>query len=228
MEYLQNGYTLDIPSGCFPLSTDSILLANFVRLPKNAQVIDLASGCGTLGLLLCAKYADCTVTGIEIDKRAHEAAMANIGRNDLQQRLFSICADLRNIPADSVHCCISNPPYFSGGPASGKNPTARRQDHCSTEELFSAAGRCLRYGGDFYLVHKPDQLAALIICGAKHHLEAKQLRLIRHRADRPVNLILLQFRKGGKPGLIWDEKVLRDPDNMPSDYYKSLYHIKEV
>lgn len=34
MEFLSNGYTLEIPAGCFPLSTDSILLAQFVHLPK--------------------------------------------------------------------------------------------------------------------------------------------------------------------------------------------------
>ena len=37
MEYLPNGLTLDIPEGCFPLSTDSIALAEFVKLPKNKE-----------------------------------------------------------------------------------------------------------------------------------------------------------------------------------------------
>ena len=31
METLPNGLTLRIPTGCFPLSTDSILLANFTK-----------------------------------------------------------------------------------------------------------------------------------------------------------------------------------------------------
>ena len=55
METLLNGFTLDIPQGCFPLSTDSMVLSWFARLPKNARVLDLGSGCGTLGLLLCAR-----------------------------------------------------------------------------------------------------------------------------------------------------------------------------
>ena len=52
MEYLPNGYSLELVSGAFPLSTDSMVLSHFVRLPKNARVLDLGSGCGTLGLLL--------------------------------------------------------------------------------------------------------------------------------------------------------------------------------
>ena len=67
MEYLHNGFTLSLCEGAFPLSTDSIVLSGFVRLPRNAKVLDLGSGCGTLGLLLCAKDDTCQVTGLEID-----------------------------------------------------------------------------------------------------------------------------------------------------------------
>ena len=89
MEQLPNGYTLELAAGCFPLSTDSMLLAHFARLPRNAQVLDLGSGCGTLGLLLCAKDESCTVTGLEISEKAHEAALENISRNGLSFRLKS-------------------------------------------------------------------------------------------------------------------------------------------
>ena len=165
MEYLQNGFQLNIAPGTFPLSTDSILLSDFVKLPRQAKVLDLGAGCGTLGHLLCVKADDCAVTGIEIDEIAHEAALENIDRNALQDRLFSICADLRNISghfsAGSFHCCVSNPPYYTGGPASKATPQARRDDNCNIQELFTAAAWATRYGGDFYLVHKPERLAEI-------------------------------------------------------------------
>ena len=230
MEYLHNGYTLEICEGAFPLSTDSIALADFVKLPRNAAVLDLGSGCGTLGMLLCACHPDCHVTGIELDQAAHEAALRNVSRNALSHRLTSICGDLRqldrHIVPGSVHCCVSNPPYFSGGPASKTVPTARRNDLCSTEDLFEAAGQALRYGGDFFLVHRPEMLAQLCACGSKYQLEAKRLRLIRHKENGPVALILLQCRKGGKPGLIWEECALHDSLGNPTPYYKQLYHLE--
>ena len=74
MEYLHNGYTLEISPGSFPLSTDTMALAGFVKLPRKARVLDLGSGCGSIGLLLCADWADCAVTGIEVDENAHAAA----------------------------------------------------------------------------------------------------------------------------------------------------------
>ena len=229
MEYLPNDFTLELPQGAFPLSTDSMALAHFAALPRNAKVLDLGSGAGTLGLLLCAKDANCQVTGLEITSTAHEAALSNIARNDLAARLTSICSDVRRVPSEfapgSFHCCVSNPPYFSGGPASQTAPLARRDDCCTPEDLMRSAAWALRYGGDFYLVHKPEKLAQLIACAAPHKLEAKRLSLIRHKEGGPITLILLQFRKGGKPGLIMEEHCLFDTSGNPTDYYREVYHI---
>ena len=83
MEFLPNGFTLEVPAGAFPLSTDSMVLSHFVRLRTNARVLDLGSGCGTLGMLLCAQNEGCTITGLEIDETAHLAALENIRRNAL-------------------------------------------------------------------------------------------------------------------------------------------------
>lgn len=229
MEQLPKGYTLHLPEGAFPLSTDSMLLAHAVRLPRGARVLDLGSGCGTLGLLLCAKDESCTVTGLEISEAAHAGALENIRRNCLDSRLSSICRDLRSLPAEFAnrfHCCVSNPPYFSGGPASAATPIARRDDCCSPGDLFRSASGALRYGGDFFLVHKPERLAQLIGCGAANQLEAKNLTLVRHKEGGPITLILLQFRKGGKPGLQIQEHCLFDSRGVPTSYYREVYHMQ--
>ena len=230
MEQLVNGMTLKIPKTAFPLSTDSMVLADFTKLPLYANVLDLGSGCGTLGVLLCAKDPGCTITGVELDSSAHEAALDNIQRNHLQHRLHSVCADLRCVnqlfPAGSFRCCISNPPYFSGGPAA-RLPLARRDDCCNTEELFRAAAWALQYGGDFFIVHKPQQLGRLCGCGVQAGLEPKRLRLVRHREGDPISLILLQCRKGGKPGLQMEELCLHHATGHQTADYRRIYHIQE-
>ena len=230
MELLPNGYTLELPEGCFPLSTDSMVLGHFARLPRNARILDLGAGCGTLGLLLCAKDPNCHVTGLELTENAHRASWENIRRNGLEGRMESICTDLRQIPnmvsPGSFDICISNPPYFSGGPASKENTTARREDTCTLADLMRSAGWALKFGGDFFLVHKPERLAEAIAKAAENGMEAKRLCLVRHKENGPVNLILLQFRKGAKPGLIWEEQTLFDKNNDPTPFYKEVYHIK--
>ena len=228
MEQFVNGLKLALPKGVFPLSTDSMVLGDFVKLRANAKVLDLGSGGGTLGILLCGKDSRCTVTGVELDEKAHLAALENIRRNGLEHRLHSICADLRTVnrlfEAGSFQYCVSNPPYFTGGPAS-RTPLARRDDCCSPEELCRSAAQALQFGGDFYLVHKPEKLAQLIACGAAAGMEAKNLVLIRHKEGGPITLILLQLRKGGKPGLQIHEQCLFDSHGDPTAYYREVYHI---
>ncbi len=229
MEQLPNGYLLKISPGAFPLSTDSMVLGHFVRLPRSARVLDLGSGCGTLGLILCASDPGCFVTGAELSEEAHRAAEENIRRNGLEGRMNSICADLRDlsphIQPGSMDAVVSNPPYFSGGPEALRTPSARKEQFCTPSDLFSAAARALKYGGDFFLVHRPERLAELIARGCEAGLEAKRLRVLRHREDSAPTLILLSFRKGGKPGLIWEEESLFHADGSPTPFYRAVYHL---
>lgn len=229
MEQLYNGFTLDIPAGCFPLSTDSVALAGFVRLPPQAAVLDLGSGCAALGVMLCAADPGCTVTGVELDETAHAAALENIKRNRLSDRLFSICGDIRCIPDQiapgSFRCCVSNPPYFSGGPASRSHQAARREDTCDLDSLIRAVAWALQYGGDFYMVHRPERLAEIFAKTSAQRLEPKRLCLVRHKENGPVSLVLVHCRKGGKPGLQWEEWALFDPQGNPTPQYQTLYHL---
>lgn len=231
MEELINGFTLQLCPGAFPLSTDSMALGNFVRLPKNAKVLDLGAGCGTLGLLLCARDKGCCVTGIELDENAHRMALENARRNQVQQRLSSICADLTQlssyITSGSFDCCVSNPPYFASGFLSKDLPLARHEAACDLQALFSGAAWALKYGGDFFLVHKPERLSELFVTATQHKLEPKRLQLLRHRVGGAVTLVLVQFRKGAKPGLIWEEAALYDEHSTPTPYFKEIYHLQE-
>ena len=229
MEYLPGGFTLELKEGCFPLSTDSVVLSHFAHLPRNARVLDLGAGCGTLGLLLCAKDPTCHITGIELDEAAHLGALENICSNQLTDRMDSICADLRTVPQNfrpgSFSVCVSNPPYFSGGPASESLPIARQEAFCTLEDLFRSAAWALKYGGDFFLVHKPERLAEVCATATRFQMEVKRLCLVRHKANDPVNLILVQCRKGAKPGLIWEELVLYEADGTPTARCREIYDL---
>lgn len=230
MEYLPNGIQLEIPPGCFPLTTDSVLLAHFANSTHAQTVLDLGSGCGTLGLMLCAANPCCHVTGVELAEAAHLGAEENIRRNGLNGRMASIRADLRQVSSlfspGSFSCCISNPPYFSGGPASHAGP-ARREDACTLEDLLQAAAWAVKFGGDVFLVHRPERLGEILALGSRFRLEGKRLALVRHAEGQPISLLLFQLRKGGKPGLKLEDWVLHDAQGRATALYHEIYHIRE-
>ena len=230
MDLLWGGLTF-APGRGFPLSTDSMVLADFVRLPRAARVVDLGSGGGLLGRLLCGKAPDCTVTGVELQAEAHQAALDNIARNRLD-RLSSILGDLRQVrtllPGGVFSSVVSNPPYFSGGlPSAGvAGPQARQERTCTLSDVYEAAAWLLRFGGDCFLVHRPERLADLMALGRQWRLEPKRMQLVRHKPDAPASLVLLQCRRGAKPGLcLLPDLILFHADGSPTSRYREIYHI---
>ena len=229
---LWGGLTMDA-AGSFPLSTDSILLADFAAPGSKDRVIDLGSGCGTLGLLLCGKTDGCSIEGLELQPEAHMSALENIRRNGLEGRLSSRLGDIRQYkalyPAGSFSYAISNPPYFpagSGARAKGSGALARGEAACSLEDIFAAAAWLLRWGGRFCLVHRPERLADLMVLGRAHRLEVKRLRFVRHSPDRRVSLVLAECRLGAKPGLeLLPELVLWDEKGAPTGEQARIYHL---
>ncbi len=230
-EVLFGRYAFD-PGPGFPLSTDTMVLADFVRARRGARIADLGSASGALGLLLCARL-DCTVTGWEIQPEAHAAALENIARNRLQGRMTSHCGDLRQIRRQAApgqfDCAVSNPPYFAGGllPQDSIMAQARQEVCCKLSDLFAAAGWLLRFGGDFFLIHKPERLTDLLTAARETGLEPKVLQPVRQRASLPVSSVLLQCRKGGKPGLAWrSDLILQNADGTPTRRYREIYHME--
>lgn len=231
IETLWNGVTLLQPSDQFRLGTDSVVLGAFARFPKGAAVADLGCGGGAVALMLLANDPTLHVTGIELQPQAAELARENARRSGLH--FTALEGDLRQIeallPAGSMDCAISNPPYFpvGSGQTAAASPLAqaRSEETCSLPQLVHAAAWLLRYGGRFCLVHRPERLADLIWELRNQKLEPKRIRFVRHRQDSPVNLVLLEARKGGKSGLQYEpDLILFDAGGQETEEYRRIYH----
>lgn len=229
-ETLPNG--LRLTPGGFPLGTDTMALAGFVRLRPRAAVCDLGCGGGALSLLLCSTNPTCRVTGIELAESACAAANKNFSQPALNNRCTLVPGDLRDIrtllPAGTFSDAVSNPPYFSAAAPRSPNPAraaSRSETACSLDELCAAAFWVLRNGGRFSLVYRADRLCDVICALRFHKLEPKRLRLIRHCPGSPVKLILLETRKNGSPGLtVEPELLLYQSDGSPTPDCRQIYH----
>ena len=218
----------------FPLGTDSVLLADFVRLPPAASVADLGAGVGTLGLLLCARHPDCRVDGVELQSPAVMAAQDAIRENGMEGRVSVVQGDLRQIadfsPAGRYDAVVANPPYFPAGngaaAASESLALARTELGCTLADVCRAAAWLLHWGGRCFLVHRPERLCDLVTELRGNRLEPKRLRLVRHRSDAPPCLVLLESRLGGNSGLtIGPDLLLRDADGQESEEYRRIYGL---
>lgn len=236
IEQLWGGLCMRWSEAQFRLSTDSMLLADFCRLAPQSAVCDLGCGCGSLSLLLCGKYPLLRVTGVELQPQAAALAEENAAQDGLDGRFSVIRGDLREhrtlLAHGSFDAVVSNPPYYPVGSgkctASPALAAARTELTCSLGELCTCAAWLLRSGGRFFLVHKPERLADLMVSLRENRLEPKRLRLVRHRAGGPVSLVLLEARLDGKPGLVFEpDLALFDENGAESEDHKRIYHHQE-
>lgn len=226
------GYRLVWDDALFPPGTDTFLLSSLPRLKPGLRVCDLGSGTGLLGLLLLQRQGDLAVTGVELQPEAAALMERAAAENGLADRLAVRRGDLRDIrsllPAGSFDLVVCNPPYYPAG-AGRLSPSpalqaARAETACTLEDVCGAAAWLLRWGGALCLVHKPERLADLLCALRSAALEPKRLRPVVRRAGEAPSLVLLESRRGGKPGLTWEPPlVLETAEGRPTRELDEIY-----
>jgi tRNA1(Val) A37 N6-methylase TrmN6 len=102
--------------------------------------------------------------------------------------------------------------------------TARSEVTCTLEELCASAAYLLRWGGSFCLVHKPERLTDVLCALRNAAMEPKRLRFVSTTPTRTPSLILVEGRRGGKPGLTVEPPLmLQNPDGTPTDEVDAIY-----
>ena len=195
--------------GYFTFGMDAVLLSSFALVHKNETHMDLCCGNGVIPILLAAKNKGTSYAGAEINEKLANMAARSVMLNCLEDKVRIYNADIRAMDSlglrDNFDVVTANPPYMA--PDTGaKNENyalaiARHEILCNLDDVASAAAKLLRYGGRFYMVHRPGRLADIIAALRKHSLEPKILRLVQPKAEAPPNTLLIMASKSGKPHL---------------------------
>ena len=218
----------------FPVTTDSVLLADFVRVKPGMRVLELGCGAGIISLLLLVREPGVRLEAVEIDSRAAACARDNFAANGLEAGV--VCGDLRDAsclpPANSCSLVVCNPPYFaanSGKQASdARRAIARSEGGCTFAEVCAAAARSLKQGGRFAFVHRAERLAEIFAVLAGKRLEPKRLRLVQHSAGSAPGLVLCEAVRFGAPGLTVEPALLlHTPDGADSAEARRIYHLED-
>ncbi|MFN3523316.1 MAG: class I SAM-dependent methyltransferase [Phenylobacterium sp.] len=119
------------------------------RLPRLAgRGADLGAGLGVLAHAILASEQVTSLTLVELDRRAVEAARRNVD----DPRAAVLWADVRNLRLQDLDFVVMNPPFHDGG----------REDRALGQAFIAAAAAALRKGGVCWLVanrHLPYEAA---------------------------------------------------------------------
>jgi tRNA1Val (adenine37-N6)-methyltransferase len=193
------------PRKGYRYSIDSFLLASFVVLKKHEKVIDLGSGVGVIGLLLCARYNDCSVWGVEIQESLFRFAQANSRENALDDRVRNVLGDFRRIgdlpkgvPFDAA---VSNPPYRPVGTGrqnrDEQRTVARHETTAGLADVVRAAGSVLKPTGRLFLIYPAWRTADIMTFLRSDGFEPKRARFVHAREGEGAQMVMVEARRGG-------------------------------
>jgi len=194
----------------YRFSLDSLILSAFTPLGQGARVLDLGTGCGILALLLAGKFPSATVFALEWEPTLADLASRNVRLNGLQDRVFIIRGDLKQLPsffqAGTLDAVVMNPPYRPLN--SGRiNPhpqkaVARHEIQATLEQCFQATAHGLKEGGKLFMIYPVRRLVGLLVYSRRFHLEPKRMRLAHSFQGKPAQWVLLEATFRGREELM--------------------------
>lgn len=205
----------------FCFGVDSVLLSDFAKgIKKNSTVVDIGTGTGIIGLLLCKKTMLKKIYGVEIQKEVSEMAKRSVELNGLQDKFEIINCDINDIfehlNSNTIDCIVTNPPYKKVNTGvkneDEKQMISRHEVKCTLEDVIEKSSKLLKDRGEFYMVHRAERLVDIMCDLRKYHLEPKKIRFVHPKPNEKPNLILVkavkyanEFLKIDKPLVIHDE-----------------------
>ena len=205
---------------CFGI--DSILLSNYAKeIKKGSKVIDLGTGTGIIGIMLCAKTEISKMLGVEIQKEVYEMAKRSIKLNHLEEKFEIINENIIELPnkleMGTFDAVVTNPPYKKIGTGltneNEKKLISRHEITANLEDFIKISNKLLKDKGSLYMVHRPDRLADIIEYLRKYKLEPKKIRFVYPSLGKEANLVLIKatknaksFLKIEKPLYVYNEK----------------------
>lgn len=211
----------------FSFSLDSVLLPRFVTINKDVKnILDIGTGNAPIPLILSTR-TKANIFGIEIQKDIYNLALETIELNNLNSQIIIINDDVKNIDqhfkSGFFDVIVSNPPYFKLGEGTRKNDNihkaiARHELKLNSEDIIKVASVYLKNNGVLAMVHRSDRLIELIELFRKYKIEPKKIQLIYPKEKTDANIVLIEGRKGGKPGLkVLSPIIAHNSDGSYSD-----------
>lgn len=204
---LSGQYRIIQDTDYYRFTSDSVLLARFLKAKKGERVADFCAGSGIVGLHFYAEN-----TGIEsvtlFELQAELAAMSQktVLLNGLQEVFTVENTALQDIPpryTEQFSLILCNPPYERGGfeKADRKKALCQKEISLTLGELCAAASRCLKFGGRFALIQRADRLSETMCALTERGLEPKKLQLVAGKSGAKPYAALVAAVKGGKRGI---------------------------
>ena len=200
--------------------------------------MDLGTGTGIIGLLLCKKTELKEIVGVEIQKEVAEMANRSIKLNKLEDKFKILNTDINKIFEDKLleknkfDVVVMNPPYKEKG--TGKinevdsKIISRHEVKATLSDFIKVASNLLKDKGEIYIVHKPERMPDIIQKMRENKIEPKEIKTVYSNKKTEASLILIKGIKGANKFFkILEPLYIYEENGEYTKEIKEIYNIGE-
>ncbi len=244
-EHLKPGETLDELRAAdlriiqgekgYRFSIDPILLCGFARIETGESALDLGTGSAVIPLVLARRSESTQFVGVERQGPLADRARRNVRLNSLETRVKIVEADLRHaedvLPGSAFDVVLANPPYRSPGTGRqapvDERAAARHELAGGIDDFLLAATFALKEKGRVYIIFLAERLCELLESMRRRHLEPKRLRSVHSCSGEAARMVLVEGRKGGRPGMAIEAPLYVYEGEGYSPEVMEMYGVQE-
>lgn len=209
------------------VGTDATLLGAWARVPAacthKPAILDIGTGTGIIALMMAQRFAEASVTAIDIDPDAAAQAADNAAASPFAGRIGVICTPVQQYCGGPFAAIVCNPPYFDGSLQSPdrKRTLSRHTASLTYAELASHAYRLLRADGEFSVIIPADQTPQMDEARAIAGFFEVRRSLVRTKQGAQPKRIMLAYAKAPHPIHETEELTLGDARHkmLTADFY---------
>ncbi len=208
------------PARGYRAGMDAVLAAAAVSIDataERAEVLDVGSGVGVLGLCLARRCPQANVTLVENDPAIAALAHKNVTRNGLQSRVRVVAADVMaggagleplhssgKLAPGSFQYVVSNPPYAFHGEGTASPYDGKARAHSMPQAGLDAWIRFMTAactsGGTITLIQRTEALPELL-SALDSRFGAIEILPLHARSGEPARRVIVRGIKGSRAPL---------------------------
>ena len=213
----------------YAFTSDSVLIANFVKTKKSDVCVEIGTGSGIISILVNYKTNPKKIYAFEMQHDYVLLAKKNVEYNkmdniEIVESKIQNYKEFLNFNVDVIFC---NPPYY-------KNETCKKSEDDSIamckhesylplDELVDCVSKLLKFKGKFYIVYPASRVCELIYKLKQYKLEPKKIFFVQPTIEKEANTVYIECIKGGKEGV----KILPTiiTNTLDGDYVQTIQKL---
>ena len=189
----------------YTFTSDSVLLANFVKAKRSNNLLEIGTGTGIISILVNEKQKPNSIIALEIQEKYANLCKKNIALNNINN-IDVVCSSVQDYckqnPNKKFDVVFCNPPYFknklSTKSTNGERAMSRFDKFLPIEELANCARKLLNFGGKLYLIYSAERSQEVFKSLADNGFAIKKCCFIHPNENKKANTFLCEATLGGK------------------------------